>query len=75
MEGLVPFQRVTTATSKEKNAIVERVNKEVNRHLRAFVFDIASRAMVARIIDDTTYHQHDDSFQYRHRLIGICIAC
>jgi hypothetical protein len=39
-EGFAAFQRVTAA-SKEENAIVERANKEVNRHLRAFVFDIA----------------------------------
>jgi hypothetical protein len=41
-EGFSAFQRVTTASSKEENAIVKRANKEVNRHLRAFVFDIAS---------------------------------
>ena len=29
---------LTLAYSKQKNAIVERVNKEVNRHLRAFAF-------------------------------------
>ena len=29
----------TLAYSKEENAIVERINKEVNRHLRAFTFD------------------------------------
>jgi hypothetical protein len=39
-EGFVAFQRVTTAASKKGNVIVERANKEVNRHLRAFVFDI-----------------------------------
>ena len=30
---------LTLAYSKEENAIVERMNKEVNRHLRAFTFD------------------------------------
>ena len=30
------------AYSKQENAIVERINKEVNRHLRAFTFDSAS---------------------------------
>ena len=30
------------AYSKQENPIVERVNKEVNRHLRAFTFDSAS---------------------------------
>ena len=32
-------QFLTTAYSKEENAIVERMNKEVNRHLRALLFD------------------------------------
>ena len=30
---------LTLAYSKQENAIVERVNKEVNRHLRGLVFD------------------------------------
>jgi hypothetical protein len=30
---------LTLAYSKQENAIVERVNKEVNRHLRAFLYD------------------------------------
>ena len=30
---------LTLAYSKQENAIVERVNKEVNRHLQAFTFD------------------------------------
>ena len=30
---------ITIAYSKEENAIVERSNKEVMRHLRAFIFD------------------------------------
>jgi hypothetical protein len=61
-EGFAEFQRVTTAASKEENAIVERANKEVNRHLRAFVFDIASSvrwsfglSMIQRIINTTTH--------------------
>jgi hypothetical protein len=29
---------LTLAYSKQENALVERVNKEVNRHLRAFIF-------------------------------------
>jgi hypothetical protein len=33
---------LTLAYSKQENAIVERVNKEVNRYLRAFTFDSAS---------------------------------
>jgi hypothetical protein len=41
-EGFAAFQRVTTAESKKENAIVERANKEVNRHFKAFVFDFAS---------------------------------
>jgi transposase InsO family protein len=32
-------QEFTTAYSKEENAIVERMNKEVMRHLRAILFD------------------------------------
>jgi hypothetical protein len=61
-EGFAAFQRVTTAASKEENVIVERANKEVNRHLRAFVFDIASSmrwsfglSMIQRIINTTTH--------------------
>jgi transposase InsO family protein len=30
----------TTAYSKEENGLVERANKEVNRHLRDIVFDL-----------------------------------
>jgi hypothetical protein len=30
---------LTLAYSKEENALVERADKEVNRHLRAFTFD------------------------------------
>ena len=30
---------LTLAYSKQENAIVERVNKEVNRHPRGLVFD------------------------------------
>jgi hypothetical protein len=30
---------LTLAYSKEENALVERMNKEVNRHLRALTFD------------------------------------
>jgi len=32
-------QELTTAYSKEQNAIVERANKEVMRHLRAIIYD------------------------------------
>ena len=32
-------QELTIAYSKEENAIVERANKEVMRHLRAIIFD------------------------------------
>ena len=35
-------QNLTLAYSSEENAIVERVNKEVNRHLRAFVYETCS---------------------------------
>ena len=30
---------ITIPYSKEENSIVERANKEVMRHLRAFIFD------------------------------------
>ena len=30
---------LTLAYSKEENSLVERANKEVNRHLKAFTFD------------------------------------
>jgi transposase InsO family protein len=30
---------LTLAYSKEENALVERMNEEINRHLRAFTFD------------------------------------
>jgi hypothetical protein len=41
--ALVGTQRcLTLAYSKEENAIVERMNKEVNRHLRALTFDNAT---------------------------------
>jgi transposase InsO family protein len=33
---------LTLAYSKEENAIVERVNKEINRHLRALTFDTSN---------------------------------
>ena len=33
---------LTLAYSKEENALVERANKEVNRHLRAFTFDAST---------------------------------
>ena len=40
-------EHITTLPySKEENSIVERANKEVMRHLRAFVFDIGTRRMV-----------------------------
>ena len=49
---------LTIAYSKEENAIVERSNKEVNRHLRAFVYEITTHSkwqlylpFVARIIN------------------------
>ena len=49
---------LTLAYSKEENALVERANKEVNRHLRAFTFDSStvenwrqSLPMVQRIMN------------------------
>lgn len=51
---------LTLAYSKEENALVERANKEVNRHLRAFTFDTntvdnwrTSLPMVQRIMNAT----------------------
>ena len=51
---------LTLAYSKEENALVERANKEVNRHLRAFTFDANSvdqwrlaLPMVQRIMNAT----------------------
>jgi hypothetical protein len=51
---------LTLSYSKEENALVERANKEVNRHLRAFTFDTAtvenwrlSLPMVQRIMNAT----------------------
>ena len=38
-EALLTTQELTTAYSKEQNAIVERANKEVMRHLKAMVYD------------------------------------
>jgi len=43
-------QSLTTAYSKEENAIVERANKEVLRHLNALLFD-------ARVHDKWSYEQ------------------
>ena len=39
LDMLQSDQQFTTAYSKEENAIVERSNKEVMRHLRAIIFD------------------------------------
>lgn len=39
---------LTLAYSKEENAIVERANKEVNRHLRALIFDFPDINQLAR---------------------------
>jgi transposase InsO family protein len=51
---------LTLAYSKEENALVERANKEINRHLRAFTFDASSvhswrlsLPMVQRIMNAT----------------------
>ena len=48
-------QSLTTAYSKEENAIVERPNKEVLRHLNALLFD-------ARVHDKWSY----ESANYEH---------
>ena len=56
----VPHQ-LTLAYSKEENGIVERANKEINRHLRALCFDASSTSnlqlmipFVQRIINSTS---------------------
>ena len=41
---------LTLAYSSQENAIVERVNKEVNRHLRGLVFDTPSLEHYAKCI-------------------------
>ena len=53
---------LTLAYSKQENAIVERVNKEVNRHLRAFTFDLTNLnayklclPLVQRIINSSVH--------------------
>lgn len=63
MRLLLDSHDITTLPySKEENAIVERANKEVMRHLRAFIFDkkilenwIDSLPMVMRIINSTPH--------------------
>jgi hypothetical protein len=60
---LLGTQKITTvAYSKEENALVERSNKEVMRHLRAFIYDnkiledwVESLPMVQRIINSTPH--------------------
>ena len=56
----VPHQ-LTLAYSKEENGIVERANKEINRHLRALCFDASSTSnlqlmipFVQRIMNSTS---------------------
>lgn len=59
LQAIGTEQMLTTAYSKEENAIVERANKEVMRHLRAIVFHKKSMAhwstqdlpMVMRILN------------------------
>jgi transposase InsO family protein len=52
----------TTAYSKEENGLVERANKEVNRHLRDIIFDIEVKKewaiylpMVQRLINSSVH--------------------
>ena len=54
--------QTTLAYSKEENAIVERANKEVMRHLRAFIFDIGTHEgwsqklpLVSRIMNSSVH--------------------
>ena len=62
MERLGSDHHLTTAYSKEQNAIVERMNKEVLRHLRNIIFDnrVADKwskytPLVQRIINTTKH--------------------
>jgi hypothetical protein len=56
-------EHITTLPySKEENSIVERANKEVMRHLRAFVFDIGTHTgwsmklpLVSRIMNSSVH--------------------
>ena len=49
---------LTLAYSKQENAIVERVDKEVNRHLRGLVFDEQTLEGYAKVNPiRATYHQ------------------
>ena len=57
-------ENLTLAYSSQENSKVERVNKEVNRHLRAFVFETCSMEdygrgipFVQRIINSTPNHK------------------
>ena len=47
---------LTLAYSSQENAIVERVNKEVNRHLRGLVFDTPSLEHYAKCIPFVQRH-------------------
>ena len=56
-----PEQCLTIAYSKEESALIERENKEINRHLRAFFFDraimeeyITCIPLVQRILNAST---------------------
>ena len=42
--------KLTLAYSKEENGIVERANKEINRHLRALCFDLSSTSSLQLMI-------------------------
>jgi hypothetical protein len=63
MTKVLDTEHVTTLPySKEENAIVERSNKEVMRHLRAFVFDIGTHKgwstklpLVSRIMNSSVH--------------------
>jgi hypothetical protein len=56
------LRSIATANSKEESAIVERANKEVNRHLRSLIYEIATTVhcsvmlpMAQRIINSTPH--------------------
>jgi transposase InsO family protein len=49
---------LTLAYSKEENALVERMNKEINRHLRALTFE------------NTSLHKYADSLPFVQRILN-----
>jgi hypothetical protein len=55
------LRSIATANSKEESAIVERANKEVNRHLRSLIYE---SALVRYASDGTADHELDATFRH-----------